>query len=277
MWTPGPDRDSPLSQSAPGHQSQKGDLTPRRRFLKKLGGGLLILIILAAIGNFIPKSHSQPITPNSSVSNARPVIVTVVKSGFTQSTNSVDLISYGLVLRNESLSRAALDVKVTTTLEDSLGRSVGTSDVTITGIARAGMFDVGGSIAPNISLRVSRLHVTIKVGGSTTEQLVLPPVSNVTIKIRQFGNGSVAGSFRNPYSKFLPSDATIFIVYMNAQGQILGGDSEQTGAAVSPGATVAFSDSILSMTLHKTTIVHASVDPDGFPTPGSGIIRWTTS
>lgn len=199
--------------------------------------------------------------------------VNVVASGFTQNAdNAGGLISYGLILRNESSSLTAVDIKVTTTFLDALDRSVGTDDQTITGIPPAGKFDVGGSIAPNVSLTVARLHVAVKVGGSTTERLVLPSVTNVTTRFLS----SVEGSLRNPYTRLLPSDATIYIVYLNAQGQIVGGDNESTGAAVRPGATVAFRDTLPSVTISKTTTAQASVDPDGFPVPGSGTIRWTS-
>lgn len=204
------------------------------------------------------------------------MVVSVMKSGFTQNTNDVgDLISYGLILRNSNSSLSALDVKVTTTFLDSLGRSVGTDNQTITGIPPAGTFNVGGSIAPNISLTVARLRVSVKVGGSTAGPLALPIVTNVIAKTGDSIFSSVAGSLRNPYTRLLPSDATIYIVYLNAQGQIVGGDNEPTGAAVSPGATVAFSDTLLSTSINPTTIVRASVDPDGFPVPGSGTIQWT--
>ncbi len=247
------------------------------RTLKWIGGALLVLIVLAALGNALPKSPSSPTTSNSSVVVAKPVVVSVVKSGFTQNTeNAGDLISYGLILRNNNSTLTALDVKVTTTFLDSLGRSVGTDDQTITGIPPAGNFNVGGSIAPNISLTVARLRVAVKVGGSTTVRLVLPLVTNVTAKPQIPGISSVTGSLRNLYPRLLPSDATIYIVYMNAHGRVMGGDNEPTGAAVSPGATVSFSDTLLSKTISKTTIVRASVDPDGYPVPGSGTIRWTT-
>ena len=244
--------------------------------LRWAGGIFGVLVVLYLISTPTTPSHLAPTasTSSSSVAIARPVTVSVVKSGFTQSAGN--LISYGLILRNNNSSLTALDVKVTTTFLDSLGRSVGTDDQTITGIPPTGNFNIGGSIAPNVSLTVAKLRVAVKVGGSTAEQLILPLATNVTATTRDFSD-SVIGNLRNPYSRLLPSDATIYIVYLNTQGQIVGGDNESTGAAVNPGATVAFSDTLLSMmTISKTTIVRASVDPYGFPVPGSGKIQWTS-
>lgn len=222
----------------------------------------------------LPASHTPTTGPPPTPATAS-AHVSVVASGFTQNAaNSGGLISYGLILRNENSSLTALDIKVTTTFLDSLGRSVGTDEQTITGIPPAGSFDVGGSIAPNVSLTVAHLQVEVKVGGSTTQRLVLPAVTDVTATTGNFGIGSIVGSLRNPYTRLLPSDATIYIVYLNAEGQIVGGDNEPTGAAVRPGATVAFRDTLPSVTISNTTTVRASVDPDGFPVPGSGTIRW---
>ena len=238
-------------------------------------GGISLALIVSYLVSTPTTTHLAPTstTPNSSVVIMKQKTVSVVKSGFTQSTG--DIISYGLILRNESASLTALDISVTTTFLDSLGRSIGSDGETITGVPPEGVFNVGGSISPNISLTVSRLQVSLKIGGLTTEQLILPSATNV--KATPGYLGSVIGSLHNPYNKLLPSNATIYIVYLNAKGQIVGGDNETAGAAVTPDATVTFSDTLLSMTVNKATVVRASVDPDGFPVPGSGTIRWTSS
>lgn len=61
---------------------------------------------------------------------------------------------------------------------------------------------------------------SVKVGGSTAGPLALPIVTNVIAKTGDSIFRSVAGSLRNPYTRLLPSDATIYIVYLNAQSQI---------------------------------------------------------
>ena len=86
---------------------------------------------------------------------------------------------------------------------------------------------------------------------------------------------SVVGSFRNPYQAQLPADATILLVYTDPAGRIIGGDSESTGATVQPGATISFSDRLLSIAPGTEATVQASIDPDGYPIPGSGNIHWT--
>jgi len=275
MWGPASEPGSPpISSNRRQHRRRKGKTAKQRHFNWIVG--VLLLLILLAIGDHQKPTSSSP-TSTSSSPAATSVDVSVVKSGFTQNTKTVvDLISYGLILRNNNSDLTALDVKVTTTFLDSFGQPLDTDVKTVTGIPPLSTFDVGGSIAPNISVKVARLGVTVKVGGSTTKRFVLPIVTSV-VAIGDFGLCSVAGTMRNPYTRVLPSDATVFIVYVNAHGFVVGGDNEPTGAAVSPGATVAFTDSLLSMTISKATIVRASVDPDGFPVPGSGTIQWTTS
>jgi hypothetical protein len=132
---------------------------------------------------------------------------------------------------------------------------------------------VGGDTVSNVSLQVSRFEVAVKVGGSIADTVLIPPTSAVVFAKDGIFT-KVVGNLRNPYKVALPSDATVFLIYTDAEGQIVGGDSEPTGAAVQPGQSVAFSDNLISITPKAGTTVSASIDPDGYPTPGTGDIRW---
>lgn len=238
--------------------------------------GLVILAVsiagLAAYHSSSGSGHTAGGPAATSAPAAAPVHagsstaqVSVAGTGYTQTTNGAgDLISYGVILRNHSSRLAALRVRLTVTLLDSRGRSVATQTVTITGIPANGRFYVGGIAAPNVSLTVSSLHTAVDVGSSTPHKLALPPVTKATVTPGSLGVSGVAGDFRNPYTTLISSSATIYLVYLNAQGAIVGGDSEPAGAAVRPGQTVSFNDPASSLSFVKAASVKASVDPCGF-------------
>lgn len=199
--------------------------------------------------------------------------VSVKATGYTQSANGAgDLISYGVILHNQSSSAAALHVRLTVTLLDSRGRSLTSGTSTITGIPAGADFYVGGGAVTNVSLRVSSLRTAVKVGSSTSHQFTLPPVARTSVKPGSPGIDSVTGEFRNPYRKQIPSSATIYLVYLNSQGKVVGGDRELSGAVVQPGRTVSFNDQLTSLSFVKAARAEASVDPCsllGMPSPGN--------
>lgn len=220
---------------------------------------------------------SQSTQPNSTSRAAvapqlAPTGVRVVSSGFTQRAGQgQDFISYGVVLENPDRA-SAVAVHVNETFFDVHGRSLATDTQVLTGVPAHSRFDVGGDVSSNISLRVSRMKVTAKAQGAV-EAITLPEVTSVAIRGSNF-SAKVVGGFRNPYHVVLPGSATIYLVYVNPHGQVVGGDAEPTGASVRPGASVAFSDALMSITPKAGTSVHASIDPNGYPKPGSGTISW---
>ena len=58
----------------------------------------------------------------------------------------------------------------------------------------------------------------------------------------------------------MPQDAEIYAVYFDANGNIIGGDSESAGASVQPGATVGFTFPYLAGTVASAQV---SIDPCG--------------
>lgn len=171
--------------------------------------------------------------------------VVVVNNGFTQSSYSVTItsetfINYGVVLQNDSQNVDALNVTVNVSFADNQGRSVASEQTTLTGIPAKGRFYLGGLTASNVSITVASMQVSLTIGSSQWAQLILPPVANITLQTDGFGDGSVSGNLTNPYSTSIPSDANIYVVYFGPGGNIVGGASEQTGAAVQPRAVVSF-------------------------------------
>ena len=143
-----------------------------------------------------------------------------------------------------------------------------TSDVTtLTGIPAGKKFYLGGHASSNVSLTIASMKVTISVASTQKHRLVLPPVTGLNVVTDGSGNESVNGTFTNPYQAPIPSDATIFVVYVGPQGNIVGGQSETAGSAVQPKEAVAFGVStygeINASFIQPTSVstVDSSVDP----------------
>lgn len=266
---------------------QRGDrLALAGTIVGVLGLALLALVVVqdrnhrattsAPPASVVKSSTAKPVASAGTAPTPTSAQVSALASGFTQTGGKAgNSISYGVVLQNRSTTLTAVAVKVSETFLDSHGRSVATDSQTLTGIPAGSRFYVGGGTVSNVSLQVSKFEVAVKVSGSiATSQLLIPPATDVAFVKDDFLT-KVVGSLRNPYKVQLPSDATIFLVYTNSAGRIVGGDSEPTGATIQPGATVSFSDNLISIRPSVGTTVEASVDPDGYPTPGSGHIQWT--
>jgi hypothetical protein len=192
---------------------------------------------------------------------APPPQITVAASGFTQTKG---LINYGVVLENRS-SHAAIDVKLSVVFKDTSGRAVATDNKRITGIPAGGRSYVAGILVSNVTLQALTSYVTATARSTTTGSLVLPTVSGMTIKPDpQFPSvGAILGDFNNPYRQPMSQEnTTIYVIYLNSKGAIIGGTLELAGAAVEPGATVGFS--VPSAVLTNVAAVHASVDPCSF-------------
>jgi hypothetical protein len=192
-----------------------------------------------------------------------PPQITVAASGFTQikAFSSASEITYG-VLPEDRSSQAAINVKLSVVFKDTSGRAVATDTMTITGIPAGGRFYVAGILESNVTLQTLTSYVTATASSTPTGSFALPTASGTTIKPdpQAPGFGSILGDFSNPYRQPMSQDGTtIYVVYLNSSGAIIGGTLELAGAAVEPGATVGFSvpDAILS----NIAAVDASVDP----------------
>jgi hypothetical protein len=208
----------------------------------------------------------------AAVPNAK---VVVINSGFTQSNYATGgpFISYGAVLHNDSSDVDALNVNVAVSFTGTAGSAVATQSTTLTGIPADASFYLGGLTSSNVSLTPAAIKVSIKVGSTQTHRLTLPAVSGLSLQTDSDGDGAISGTFSNPYQRSTPSTSQIYVIYLNAQGQIIGGASEFLGAAVSPGASVPFSFDSFSTTINDSFIspgnvatIDGSVDPcDGIP------------
>ena len=180
---------------------------------------------------------------------------------------------YGLVLRNRSLSRDALDVTVEVEAVDGRGQSIADSYTTVTLIPAGADFVISGALIWRGSPELAGIESEVHVGQTAPRRRRLPPVKHVSVT----SSGRVIGSFTNPYKKPLPASATIYGVVLDSQGRIVATGYDLTDAVTRRGATVAFDIRGTSTTVQRdVTSAKVSVDPCGYlvftrvcPVPGA--------
>jgi hypothetical protein len=221
---------------------------------------LCLVLIMAANTSASSSTHLRESPLAGRQGDAAPQVV-AIKTGFTADSGGGPgaEIVYGAILKNRSPTYDAVEATATISAVDIHGRSVATDQIDITVIPSGGTFAIGGYMVSNVSLRVRQLKVTVSVG-RRARGLRLPPVGHVKLDTSQ-GVLDVSGRLTNPYRGSISETAPIYGVFLTAQGRIIGGTSDLTGAAVRPRATVDFS---LQGTIYpgpKVTTVRVSVDP----------------
>jgi hypothetical protein len=199
----------------------------------------------------------------SAAATGRTPQVVITKKGLVSYGADSSYAEYGLMLRNRSTTRDALNVTVKVRGLDSAGRAFTSTDNYITVIPAGNSFLVTGELIWNVSLNVSRISTVVHVGKAAPRGRRLPPVRNVHLT----GQGRhIVGSLRNPYRKPLPSSATVYGVFLDGNGRIVATDNLTTDAIVRPGASVAFDLSGNFATTDQLDAVRSmkvSVDPCG--------------
>ena len=168
---------------------------------------------------------------------------------------------YGLVLRNQSSSRDAIDVTVEVEALDGRGESLTDGYSAITLIPAGADFVVSGALIYRSSLELADFETEIHVGQTAPRGRRLPSVKRASVT----SSRSVVGSFRNPYKRPLPASATIYGVLLDRQGRIVATGYDFTDAVTRPRATVAFDlRSSTTVQLEAATSAKVSVDPCGY-------------
>jgi hypothetical protein len=181
---------------------------------------------------------------------------------------------YGLVLRNRSSTRDAIDVTVDVEGVDGRGQELTDSYTVVTLIPAGADFVITGALIWRDSPELAGIETEVHVGQTALRRRRLPPVKHVSVT----SSGGVVGSFTNPYKKPLPEGATIYGVVLDSRGRIVAAGYDLTEAVTRPGATVAF-DILGTMTtaqVDAATSAKVSVDPCGYfaftrvcPVPGA--------
>jgi hypothetical protein len=190
-----------------------------------------------------------------------PPQIVVSKSAFQQhSSSSGTSISCELELTNRSTTTDAIGVDARVSFVDSLGRSVAQETTHLTGIPAGATVAATCGTFSNVSLSISALQVSTTITRTQPKELALPPVGGIRIMSDQYGFISLSGPLTNPYAKPLPSSATIYALYLDGAGNLIGGDEEDTGASVQPQATVGFGFDLLP---DGATTALVTIDPCG--------------
>jgi hypothetical protein len=204
------------------------------------------------------------------------VVVTsgLVPEGGVLGSGDYGYADYGLVLRNRSLARDAIDVTVEVEAVDGGGQPITDSYTTVTLIPAGRDFVISGALIWRGSPELAGIETEVHVGQTAPRRRRLPPVKHVSVT----SSGRVIGSFTNPYKKAVPASATIYGVVLDSRGRIVGAGYDLTHAATRSGATVAFDLLGTSTTVQRDAITSAkvSVDPCGYlvftracPVPGA--------
>ena len=168
---------------------------------------------------------------------------------------------YGLVLRNQSLTRDAIDVTVEVEAVDGRGRSLTDGYTAVTLIPAGANFVISGALIWRGSPELAGIETEVHVGETAPGRRRLPPVKHASVT----NSGAISGSLTNPYKKPLPRSATIYGVVLDGRGRIVGAGYDLTDAVTRPGATVAF-DILGNSTVQRDAVTSAkvSVDPCGY-------------
>jgi hypothetical protein len=204
------------------------------------------------------------------------VVITsgVVPEGEEFGSGGYGYADYGLVLRNRSLTRDAIDVIVEVEAVDGRGRSFTDDYAAVTLIPAGADFVVSGALIWRGSLEPAGIETEVHVGQTAPRRRKLPPVKHVSVA----SSGSVVGAFTNPYKKPLPGSATIYGVVLDSRGRIVATGYHLADAVTRPGATVAFDilETSTTVRLDAATSAKVSVDPCGYlaftrvcPVPGA--------
>jgi hypothetical protein len=180
---------------------------------------------------------------------------------------------YGLVLRNRSSTRDAIDVTVEVEAVDSRDRPVTDDYAVITLIPAGADFVVTGALIWRGSTELAGIETDVDVGQTEPRRRRLPRVKHAAVT----SSGGITGSFTNRYKKPLPEGATVYGLVLDNRGRIVAAGYDPTDAVTRPGATMAFhilGDS--TMPADVVASAKVSVDPCGYyaftracPVPGA--------
>jgi hypothetical protein len=205
--------------------------------------------------------------------------VVVITSGFVPEEvgpggGDYGYADYGLVLRNRSLIRDAIDVTVEVEAVDGRGLSFTDDYAVVTLIPAGADFVITGALIWRGSAELAGIETELHVGQTAPRRRRLPPVKHVSVT----SSGGIIGSFTNPYKKRMPEGATVYGLLLDSRGRIVATGYDPTDEVTRPGATVAFDILGTSTTapLDAVNSAKVSVDPCGYlaftrvcPVPGA--------
>ena len=212
----------------------------------------------------IPPAKKKQVPPAKKKQRSEVARLVVTNVGFSKDATSDagSIIEYGVVISNRSPGLEARNVTVTVRGVDVHRRSSVTDQkLFITAVPAGGSFVVAGLIVPTVSLALRKLTATVRVGTTTRHSLRLPVVTNVRLDTPGGDLVDVTGRLTNRSTKPLSPEASMYAIFLDRSGRIVGSSMGNPGAVVRPGATVSFNlDGIVDPAAHPVS-ARVSVDP----------------
>jgi hypothetical protein len=173
--------------------------------------------------------------------------VVIDKQGFTQRPDTYgtgSLVSYGLMLRNSSAKEDATSVYVLVNMVDASGALVGTASDTVPLIGAAGTFAYGNSLELRTQTAVDHLEITIRVGAHLPKTAhPTPEFTNIRPQPSLYDAGwigEVDGEVVNAATGLTLTSTRLSIVVFDVTGNVIGGGTGVTFAAIPSGARIVF-------------------------------------
>jgi hypothetical protein len=170
----------------------------------------------------------------------------VVKQGYSQRPNTSGIgstVSFGIVFSNPSKDQDAVKVSVLVNFVDAANVVTGSVSTPISVIAAGSTYNLGASLSMPNAIPVAKLEITVTVGASQPKSERYPELANVGIAGAPYDPGwlgEVHGELVNHDALLALGNTRISAVIVDASGNVLGGVSGSSIAAVPPGARILF-------------------------------------
>jgi hypothetical protein len=174
-----------------------------------------------------------------------PPSIHVVKSGWSARAFSAagTLVSYGVILANDSAQRDALDVKVLVNFVMLDNRLIGSATTRVSDIAAGGQHAMGGELLFPGGAPIARLEVVVVTGGAGPKSTLFPGISSVRVAaspIEPAWAGAVQGEVQNDSPTRSLAQAELSSVVLDADGNVIGGGNAFASAPLPPSARMFF-------------------------------------
>ena len=174
------------------------------------------------------------------VGSVIPAHISVVKQGYTQRAFQYggSTVSWGVILANDS-PQDAQDVTVLANFVMPDNRLIGSTTTHVSAVAAGRQHALGGDLSfPGVP-PIARLEIVVTIGKSGPATKAFPAVANTRVVMDPYDvgwTGSVEGEIQNDQAARTLQSVELSCVIFDAAGNVLGGGTGFTFAALPPGA-----------------------------------------
>jgi hypothetical protein len=202
---------------------------------------------------------------------AVPARVVVDKHGWSVRIRSTAaMVSYGLVLRNQSPSKDALNVSVLVNFVTVDNVLIGSQTTRVAAIPAGGTYMLGNMLTFVGSAPIARLEPVITVAASQPKALHVPPVADVRVLPAPFEpgwTGSVEGQLLNDHPSNVLGGTVLSVVVFDSNGNVVGGGLGSSGIPLPPGERVFWKvqSGVNAIPVDKAVSAQVSLEPRWTP------------